>query len=122
MVVAVRDPAHPTVRALDDLPRGAGSRLAAVRYDAGSELGAAEAVAELQARHGIDRLDVVVANAGISTHWPEVKDVTRASILEHVNVNVLGVVALYQATRGLLQQSTAQPVFAAMGSAAGALG
>lgn len=122
VVVGVRDPDHPTARALGDLTRGAGSRLVTVVYDAGSERSAAEAVAELRARHGVDHVDIVVANAGISTHWPTVKDVTRASVLEHVNVNVLGVVTLYQATRGLLEQSAAKPVFAAMGSAAAGLG
>ena len=49
------------------------------------------------------------------------KDVTRADLQEHLEVNVFGVVALYQATRGLLQKA-ARPVFAPVGSSAGALG
>lgn len=122
VVAAVRDPEHATAQALGSLARGAGSRLVTVRYDAGDEAAAGAAVAELAARHEIDRLDVVVANAGVATHWPAVKDVARAAALEHVAVNALGALALYQATRGLLQNSSARPVFAAVGSAASALG
>ncbi|KAL2127945.1 hypothetical protein VTI74DRAFT_9935 [Chaetomium olivicolor] len=122
VIVAVRDPGHPTARALANLTQDPGNTLITVRYDAGSEQSAADAVAELRAKHGIDHLDIVVANAGISKQWPLVKDVKRADIQEHVNVNVLGVVSLYQATRDLLQQSTARPIFAAIGSLAGSLG
>ncbi|KAK3297099.1 uncharacterized protein B0H64DRAFT_356950 [Chaetomium fimeti] len=122
VIAAVRHPAHPTAEALGDLPRGLGSTLITVRYDASSEQSAADAVAELRAKHGVDHLDIVLANAGISTQWPLVKDVKRADIQAHVEVNVMGVVSLYQATRDLLQRSTAGPRFVAMGSMAGALG
>ncbi len=119
----MRDPNHPTARALADLTRGPGSTLIPVQYDAGSEQGAADAVSRLQGEHGVDHLDIVVANAGICKQWPLVKDVKRADILEHFEVNVLGVVALYQATRDLLQRSTAKTsIFAPMGSMAGSLG
>ncbi len=123
VIAAVRDPDHPTARALADLTHGPGSTLIPVQYDAGSEQGAADAVAHLRGKHGVDHLDIVVANAGICKQWPLVKDVKRADILEHFEVNVLGVVALYQATRDLLQRSTANnPIFAPMGSMAGSLG
>jgi norsolorinic acid ketoreductase len=118
----VRDPAHPTAQALADLTRGPGSTLITVQYDAATEQGAADAVAQLQEKHGVDRLDIVVANAGISNDWPLVKDAKRAEITKHFEVNVLGVVALYQATRELLQRSTAKPIFAPVGSLAGSLG
>ncbi|EAQ86205.1 hypothetical protein CHGG_07458 [Chaetomium globosum CBS 148.51] len=121
VIAAVRDPNHTTAQALADLPQGAGSTLITVRYDAGSEQSATDAVSELQTKHNIDHLDIVVANAGISKQWPLVKDVKRADIQEHVEVNVLGVVSLYQATRELLQRSTVGPRFAAIGSMAGSL-
>jgi NADP-dependent 3-hydroxy acid dehydrogenase YdfG len=118
----VRDPDHPTSRSLAGLTRGPGSTLVTVQYDAGSEQSAAEAVTKLRAAHGIDHLDIVLANAGISKQWPLVKDVKWADVREHVDVNVLAVVSLYQATRDLLRQSNARPMFAAMGSMAGSLG
>lgn len=68
-------------------------------------------------------MDIVVANAGISKNYPLVKDVTRADIQEHLDVNVFAVISLYQATRDLLQKSkSGKPVFAPVGSMAGALG
>jgi norsolorinic acid ketoreductase len=73
-------------------------------------------------RQGIDHLDIVVANAAISKIYPLVKDVKRADITEHIEVNVLSVVSLYQATRDLLEKSTSNPIYAIMGSSAGALG
>ncbi len=117
----MRDPGHPTSRALADLTRGHGSRLIAVQYDAAIEQSAAKAVSELQEGHGIDHLDIVVANAGIANDFALVKDVKMAEIKEHVQVNILGVVSLYQATRALLQKS-AKPIFAAVGSLTGSLG
>ncbi|KAL2157772.1 hypothetical protein VTH06DRAFT_5040 [Thermothelomyces fergusii] len=122
VIAAVRDPSHPTAQALANLDRGPGSALITVPYDAASEQGAADAVAKLRAEHGIAHLDIVVANAAIATAWPLVKDAKRADLLEHYKVNVLGVVSLYQATRDLLQQSPAKPVFVLIGSQAGSLG
>ncbi|KAJ5363672.1 uncharacterized protein N7496_009385 [Penicillium cataractarum] len=121
VVAAVRDPAHETSQELAKLPTGKGSRVIVVKYDASIEESAFEAVKEA-AEQGIDHLDYVVANAGIARSYPFVKDVKRADILEHIEVNVLSVVSLYQATRNLLQKSTVKPVFAIMGSGAGALG
>ena len=65
-----------------------------------------------------------MANAGISKQYPLVRNVRRADIQEHIDVNVFRVIVLYQATRYLLQRSTAanKPVFAPMGSLAGSLG
>lgn len=121
VIAAVRDPAHPTARGLDELAWGAGTTLITVGYDASKEQAAADAVTDLRTNHGIGHLDIVVANAGISKVWSLVKDIRRADIQEHVEVNVMGVVSLYQAARNLLQKS-AKPVFAALGSMAGSLG
>lgn len=95
-----------------------------VKYDAAKEADAHAIAKEVQEKHGVDHLDIVVANAGIAKSYPLVKDARRAEILEHLEVNVLSVVALYQATRDLLHKSQApnKPVFAPMGSGAGALG
>jgi NAD(P)-dependent dehydrogenase (short-subunit alcohol dehydrogenase family) len=93
-----------------------------VKYDAAVEQDAFDIVKELQQKHGVDRLDIVVANAAIVKSYPLVKDVKRAEILELFEVNAFGVVSLYQATRYLLQESPNKPIFAPVGSSAGALG
>ena len=121
VVAAVRDPAHPTAQNLSKLPTGKGSSIIIVKYDAGIEQSAFDAVKEATSK-GIDHLDYVVANAAISKGYPLVKDVKRADILEHFEVNVLSVVTLYQATRALLERSITKPVYAIMGSGGGSLG
>ncbi|KAJ5326050.1 hypothetical protein MYU51_010809 [Penicillium brevicompactum] len=121
VVAAVRDPEHSTAKELSLLPTGEGSRIVIVKYDAAVEQSAFDAVDEAVGK-GIDHLDYVVANAGISKIYPLVKDVKRSDIVEHIEVNVLGVVSLYQASRSLLQKSTSSPVYSMIGSSGGALG
>lgn len=121
VVAANRDPAHTTSKALLDLPKRDGSRLVMVKYDAGVEGSAFDAVKQIQ-EQGVVHLDTVVANAAISNLYPLVKDAQRYDLLEHYRVNVLGPVELYQATRDLLQKSVGKPIFAFLGSGAGALG
>lgn len=121
VIAAVRDPGHPTSQALSQLPKGQGSGLMVVKYDASIEQDAFDMVKQLQEEHGLDHLDIVVANAGIAKGYPLVKDVTRDGILEHFQLNVLSVVSLYQATRELLHKSPNKPIFAPMGSGAGSL-
>ena len=63
VIAAVRDPSNTAdltaVRPAD------GSKLVVVRIRADSETDAAEAIATLQTAHGINALDIVLANAGI---------------------------------------------------------
>lgn len=120
-MAAVRNPADATALELSQLPTAEGSSIIVVQYDASVEQSAFDAVKEATGK-GIDHIDYVVANAGIAKLYPLVKDVKRADIVEHFEVNVLSVVSLYQATRPLLEKSTIEPVYAIMGSGAGALG
>lgn len=117
----MRDPEHATAKELSLLPTGEGSRIIVVQYDAGVEQSAFDAVSAA-VKEGIDHFDYVVANAGISKIYPLVKDVKREDIVEHIEVNVLSVVSLYQATRSLLEKSTIGPVYAMTGSSGGTLG
>ncbi|KAI4673407.1 uncharacterized protein J4E84_011086 [Alternaria hordeiaustralica] len=121
VIAAVRNPEHATAHALQDLPRGSDSQLIVVKLDASIEQDAYDAVAELQEKHQIHRLDIVIANAGISYILPSVAEVKIADIRAHMEPNVYGVIALYQATRSLLKKSTREPIFLPMGSSAGLL-
>ncbi|KAK3392883.1 hypothetical protein B0H63DRAFT_456765 [Podospora didyma] len=122
VIAAVRNPDHPTSVALADLPKGKRSQLIVVEYDAAVWHEAANTVKELTEAYSINHLDIVIANAGIAKKFPTVKDVEGSDVLEHVEVNVLSKVSLYQATRDLLQKSTGKPIFAMVGAGAGALG
>ncbi|KAJ6124884.1 Short-chain dehydrogenase/reductase SDR [Penicillium samsonianum] len=120
VIAAVRDPEHSTAQALAELSTGEGSRVIVVKYEASVEQSAFDTVKEATDQ-GISHLDIVVANAGIAKLYPLVKDVKRADIVEHIDVNVLSAVSLYQATRNLLQKSTGKPIYAIMGSGGGGL-
>lgn len=75
---------------------------------------------ELQTKYMITYLDIVVANAGICKVLPKVIDVKADQILDHVKVNVMGPIFLFQATLSLLERSS-NPRFMLMGSNAGSL-
>ncbi|TGJ81333.1 hypothetical protein E0Z10_g7448 [Xylaria hypoxylon] len=122
VIAANRDPEATASRALSDLPTGTGSALIVTKYDAANEQSPFDAVRELREKHGISHLDIVVANAGIAKVFPLARDVKRGDIVEHIEVNVLSVISLFQATRDLLQKSPSKPIFVPIGSGAGSLG
>lgn len=122
VIAANRNSRHPTSKALADLPKGEGSSLIVVKLDATVEQDAFDAVKTLQESHGIDHLDIVIANAGVSFVWPAVKDVKIDDLRAHIEPNVYGVVTLYQATRPLLQKASREPIFTPIGSSAGFIG
>jgi len=116
VIAANRDPGHATSKALAELPAGPGSRLLVVKTDASVESDPFEAVKQLAAQ-GIDRLDVVIANAGIAYAYPKVSELKIADLQAHITTNVFGVVWLYQATLPLLQKST-NPKWVTIGTGA----
>jgi NADP-dependent 3-hydroxy acid dehydrogenase YdfG len=116
VIAANRDPEHITSKALASLPVGSGSRLIVVKTDASVEKEASEAMEALAAQ-GINHLDLVIANAGVSYIWPKVSEVKSADLQGHLTPNVYGVVWLFQATLPLLLKST-NPKWVTMGSIA----
>lgn len=120
VIAANRDPEHATSKALFTLPTGTNSRLIVVKVDASSGTDAFEAVKQLVAQ-GINHIDVVIANAGISNVFPKVEDLKMSDLQAHLTANVFGVVWLYQATLPLLKKA-ANPRFITMGSMAGSIG
>lgn len=119
VVAAVRDPDHPTAKTLADLPAGRNSRLVVVKIDSTAEADALEAVGSLSSR-GIDRLDLVIANAGVAQTFPSVSELKVADLQRHIEPNVFGVVWLFQAALPLLRRSD-KPKWITMGSSAGQL-
>ncbi|KAL9108975.1 MAG: hypothetical protein Q9227_006371 [Pyrenula ochraceoflavens] len=120
IIAANRNPEHSSSRDLSKLPTAKGTRLIVVKLDATIRQDAFDAIRTLESQ-GIDHLDIVIANAGVSYIWPTVADVKEEDIEGHFRPNVYGYVALYQATRGLLQKSKREPVLANVGSTAGSL-
>lgn len=119
VIAANRDPSHSTSQALSNLPVAANSRLVVIKVDASVESDAFEAVKELNSQ-GINRIDVVIANAGVSYIWPKVSEVKTEDLQGHIVPNVYGVIWLFQATLPLLLNSK-NPKWVTMGSTAGGI-
>ncbi|KAI1204854.1 NAD(P)-binding protein [Annulohypoxylon truncatum] len=120
IIAANRDPKHPTSKCLHNISTGPGSRIIVVKLDASIESDADAAVEELSSTHGIDHLDLVIANAGIANVYPTVSQLKASDLLSHMTTNVLGLVWLFQATTPLLRKST-NPKWVTMGSGAALL-
>lgn len=119
VIAANRDPENAASKGLANLPTGSGSRLIVVKVDASVEIDALAAVKTL-ATEGIDHIDLVIANAGVSYIWPKVSNLKIEDLQGHLVPNVFGVVWLYQATLPLLLKAS-KPKFATIGSIAGCL-
>ncbi|KAL1606211.1 hypothetical protein SLS60_003612 [Paraconiothyrium brasiliense] len=121
VVAGVRDPAAEASQQLSNASTAQGSKLVVVKIDSATDGDAKAAVAELQSKHGVDRLDVVIANAGHGERVAPVLDSSPDNVRNHLNVNLIGVLTLFQATEPLLRKSNA-PKFFAMSSNLGSLG
>ncbi|KAI0966011.1 hypothetical protein F4678DRAFT_484559 [Xylaria arbuscula] len=121
VIAANRDPQSANSKSLLAHPKGANSTLILTKYDAADGQSPFTVIKELQEKHGITHLDIVVPNAAVAKVFPLARDVRREDIIEHVEVNVLSVISLFQATRELLKKASGEPVFAPVGSAGGAL-
>lgn len=119
VIAANRNPESPTSKALHELPKSDGSRLVIVKIDSTVQTDPLEAIKFL-AGQGIDSLDLVVANAGISDIYPFVSTLDTNDLQRHLITNVYGVVWLYQATLPLLKKSSS-PKFVTLGSSAGCI-
>ncbi|KAI1120033.1 NAD(P)-binding protein [Nemania abortiva] len=121
VIAANRDPTNASSNSLHSLPVGQGSRLVVVKVDALVETDAAGAVAKLTAgEDAIDRLDLVIANAGIANKYPKVSELKTADFIAHLTPNVLGTIWLFQATLPLLYKSKS-PAWVTIGSDAGCI-
>ncbi|KAF2647184.1 putative aflatoxin biosynthesis ketoreductase nor-1 [Lophiostoma macrostomum CBS 122681] len=117
VIAAVRN--SSSSGSLKDLPVGKGSKLVIVEIDSRDPPTAAKAISSLESQ-GISKIDVVIANAAISTEADPVADVKLDVLKEHVEVNAYGPLVLFQAVLPLLQKSS-NPKFAALGSPLGSI-
>ncbi|KAL2834030.1 hypothetical protein BJY01DRAFT_89228 [Aspergillus pseudoustus] len=121
VIGTVRDTTSAKAKELESLPKADESRLILVAYVVDNATSATEAVAELQARHGINHLDIVIANAGICDHWSPVSEAADADLVSHFEVNTLGLLRLFRALAPLLQKA-ATPKFVYISTLLGSIG
>ena len=117
VIGAVRNPS--TATALKKLPTGEGSSLIIVKIDSISETDPTTAIEDIRSQ-GVTAVDIVVANAGISQVFPQVHEVELSDLLEHLQVNLFGVILLFKAVRPLLLAAK-QPKFVTLGTSAASL-
>ncbi|MCJ1400300.1 hypothetical protein MMC11_003505 [Xylographa trunciseda] len=103
VIAGVRDPSNETSKSLNSLSAGKGSKLIIVKLDSLSETDAKAAVQTLKSEHGIDHLDVVIANSGIGSYYGSALETPISELRDHINVNTIGVLVLFQATWPLLK-------------------
>jgi len=108
VIATVRRPASEEAKALLTLPAASNSRVILAKIDLQSDTDAAEAVEKLAKEDGITRLDDVIANAGlyILDQFVPVAKSNPAGFNEHFDVNVTGVVRLYQAVLPVLKKGS----------------
>lgn len=104
------------------LPAASGSKVILVKVESTSETDAKDAISTLSS-HNISHIDIVIANAGIfrTDAFHKVSEMKTSDLLEHVDVNVAGVVRLFQATLPLLDKAD-KPIFMPVSSIVGSLG
>jgi norsolorinic acid ketoreductase len=117
VIGAARNPR--TATALEALPTGEGSSLVLVKIDSVSETDPATAIENVKSQ-GITAIDIVVANAGISQVFPPVHEAEISDLLDHLQVNVFGVILLFKAVRPLLLAAK-EPKFVTLGTSAASL-
>jgi norsolorinic acid ketoreductase len=114
------------VASLKALPTGEGSNLI-VTYLTISTTSTAEvenahkALAESLKAHGIEKIDVIVANAGVGTSFKSTLETPLSSVLTDFYANTLGPISLYQSLLPFLRAS-ADGKFIIIGSILGSIG
>ncbi|KAL8652721.1 MAG: hypothetical protein Q9210_002522 [Variospora velana] len=120
VIAAVRDPNHPTSQKLSSVSKDSSSKIIIVKIDNKSETDPAAAVKSIQSQ-GIDKLDLVIANAAICNDWDPVATVDPEVFKEHVVVNGFAVLFLFQAVLPMLQKSESAK-FVGIGTPMGSVG
>jgi len=104
---------------LQALPTGNGSKLLLVTIESSSSADPKNAVKEIEAA-GIRYVDVVIANAGVSPPVDPLEMVELEEMSSAFKINALGPLALFQASRLLLEKSS-NPRWVSVSSAAGSI-
>lgn len=105
VIAATRDPTSSNSKQLSSLNRASESRLIVVKIDCESDTDPKAAVTELQNEHGIDHIDVVIANAAIASPPAPTATASIDDFRQVYQVNTFAPLLLFQATWPLLQKS-----------------
>ncbi|RDL40391.1 NAD(P)-binding Rossmann-fold containing protein [Venustampulla echinocandica] len=122
VIAAVRDPQAAASQSLNELPKAQGTSLHIVKIDSAVPTDAAAAVEALAAA-GITSIDTVIANAAHADVADSVLGTSPDDVRRHLDVNLIGVLALFQAVEPLLRKAqNGNPKFVALSSNLGSIG
>ncbi|KAI1017332.1 hypothetical protein LB503_013396 [Fusarium chuoi] len=121
VVAAVRDPTAESSKELLNVTKGPNTRCILVKIDSASEMDALEAIKSLRRDHGIAKLDLVIANAGVSKYFGTAEMTPVKEMIDHFGINSVAPLLLFQATCPLIHAAKA-PKFVTISSGAGSLG
>ncbi|PSN65733.1 NAD(P)-binding protein [Corynespora cassiicola Philippines] len=120
VIGSVRDSSSPSYDELKKTSAASGSRLILVSLDA-SHLDSPAKAVKVAEDAGISHVDIVIANAGISSTPGPLAQANLDEVVETLHVNSVSPIALYQAVLPLLEKSQ-KPIWISMSSAAGSIG
>ncbi|KAH8680787.1 hypothetical protein BX600DRAFT_519970 [Xylariales sp. PMI_506] len=114
----VRDLNSTTATSLKAVPVAEGSSVVLVEFECREPL-TAKAALKTVAAQGVDHLDIVIANAGISGAYAKVDEIEIADLREMFETNTVGTVSLLTAAFPLLkatadQKGAGKPIFVAI--------
>ncbi|KAI1410340.1 NAD(P)-binding protein [Hypoxylon sp. FL1857] len=119
VIGTIRDYNGPGVVELKASFKGSESKLLLLKVESSSPADAISAVEEMNTA-GIDHIDILIANAGVSPPLVPLEIVDVEEVARTFNVNALGPLALYQACYSLLEKSS-NAKFVTVSSAAGSI-
>jgi len=122
LIAGVRDPSSASSLALTSLPTGTNSTVLIAKIDSTSPTDPAAALENLRKTHDLTHLDVVIANAGIMTDLGPLASIRASALQEHLTVNTVAPLILFQATLPYLQASTQSPKFVVISTVLGSIG
>lgn len=120
VIAAVRDVAKST-KDLSSVTVGKDSKLIIVKIDSTVDSDPASAVKELETKHSIIKVDILISNAGLMGPIAPTLQTPAQQVREQLEVNTIGPLNLIQAFFSLLEKSDA-PKFLVLTSSLGSIG
>jgi norsolorinic acid ketoreductase len=116
VIAGIRDgPDSQAAASLRKITTGGNSKIVVVQYDASSN-DAGSVLKDAFQHHGINKLDLVIANAGILKHFGPVLEIGSEELVEHFNINTVAPILLYKSTAPLLEKANNVGKFAIISS------
>lgn len=115
IIAGVRAITEQVSTKIQSLEKGEGTKVIIAKLDASKPTDPLDAVAEVK-RQGVERIDNIIANAGIGQEGVKVLDLDIDIVSSLLEVNVVGPWALLKAFKPLLQKSE-KPQFIALSTA-----